>query len=926
MARSRSVVLTLALLAACTGSPPPAADAGSDAALDAPADASPIDAGPDAAPPPGPRWCGPCHVDAECGGGLCLSLGHGEFACGVTCATDDDCTAMGLDATCMLEAAGLPLQCRPRSGSCTTSAPGAACPAEGCSGTYDVCRTWDGAAVCTTRCNVDADCPVGMRRCEASIDGRFCRPDPAYGPEACAALVSSGALTGCASGTCASGHCYGEGPHAVCLPSGTAACAPMSAPDGTMPCTPDACGCVLDDPGSLFGTLLSSVSRSACDLHFDTGALDGFGRSLSRDRFRLDFTDRIRGYAPEVPRFGHEVAAALDATRSGGALVTGALTESASRADLHPSAPSPSTETDLVAALIALTTAAGGTPDPTGINSAVVSLSAAAKAALAPVVDATRRALLAREAALTGLDAGTRHDAYDLASATFLPAFGFLTPTGGTNQGLLLGDVDVAAMAQAALDLTASIEAMPRSALASATATLSIDTPAGAIVISGPGHDVHAERAALLVIDLGGDDTYVGTPGANASADNGVSVVIDLGGTDDYGYVAVPVASDTGPMGSHRLPSDGAGRAAATSTSGPFSQSRVSRQGAGRLGIGLLFDLGTEGDHYRALRMSQGYGALGVGVLYDDGGDDVYEGEAAVQGASAFGVGLLYDRAGDDHYVSYAFSQGFGYSRGVGVLYDGLGIDDYVADPTDVLYFSPQNPGGSNSSFSQGAGFGRRDDAGGIYMSGGLGVLRDASGNDRYTCGIFGQGTGYWFGTGLLLEGDGADHYDGWWYVMGSAAHFAVAALLDDGGADTYQVSNPGDPARNTSVAVGHDFSVGWLVDRAGDDVYHAPNLSLGAGNAGGYGFFVDASGNDTYTATSDFSFGNASVETPGDPLRSMTGTIGLFVDASGTDTYSRPTMAPIAENTHWTQALHPMMGEMGAGIDAASGVIGLGL
>jgi hypothetical protein len=214
----------------------------------------------------------------------------------------------------------------------------------------------------------------------------------------------------------------------------------------------------------------------------------------------------------------------------------------------------------------------------------------------------------------------------------------------------------------------------------------------------------------------------------------------------------------------------------------------------------------------------------------------------------------------------------------------------------------------------------------GVPMSGGLGVLRDATGDDTYTTGIFGQGTGYWFGTGLLLEGAGADHYDGWWYVHGSAAHFAVAALLDDAGGDTYQVAMPGDPARNTSVGVGHDFSIGWLVDRDGDDIYHAPNLSLGAGNAAGFGFFLDLAGNDTYTATSDFSFGNASIETPGDTLRIAAGTIGLFVDRGGTDGYTRPTPAPIAENTTWTQTTHPGMGEHAGGVDAASGTVGLGI
>ena len=519
---------------------------------------------------------------------------------------------------------------------------------------------------------------------------------------------------------------------------------------------------------------------------------------------------------------------------------------------------------------------------------------------------------------------------FELPSGLFLPAVGpGWSPVGSEIQGLLLGDIRTDIIAQAALDLSATIETYAIELLAGFALHIAIDTPAGAIIFSGSSDDVHANPAILLLIDFGGNDSYRGSTGANASPANGVSVVIDTAGIDDYGYVAVPVAADTsGPADSRRLASDGRGRAATSATSGPYSQSIVSRQGAGRLGIGLLFDFGTDNDHYRSLRMSQGYGSLGVGVLYDAGGDDVYEGEAAVQGAASFGIGLLMDRAGDDHYVAYAFAQGFGYVRGIGMLYDQEGRDDYFSHPTDVLYFSPQNPGGSNSSFSQGAGFGRRADTSDhVDMSGGLGVLRDAAGDDTYTVGIFGQGAGYWFGTGLLLEASGADHYDGWWYVHGSAAHYAVAALLDDAGGDTYQVSNPGDPARNTSVGVGHDFSIGWLVDRAGDDIYHAPNLSLGAGNAAGFGFFVDLAGNDTYTATSDFSFGNASIETSGDTLRAMApGTIGLFVDHGGTDSYTRPTTTPVAENTMWTQQLHPMMGEHGAGADAASGTVGLGL
>lgn len=885
----RTLVIAF-VMTACTSGPPADVDAGID---DTGPEASARDVGRDASPPPGPRYCGLCHTESECGGALCLSLGTGgntEHVCGLRCATDLDCTTGGADATCVEVEPGLPMQCVPRSGSCIESPPASACSdTVACTGTYDVCLSFDRAApVCTSRCNTDGDCPIGMRHCVPwSLTDAFCAPDADYRASACA-----------------------------------------TTPIG--PDRPPICACGMESATTIGGQLLASVGLTACDLHFDDTALDAFGPEVAHDRFRMSFTDRIRSYAPAVPVFAHDVGQVLDRASTGGMPVTNALSEEARRADLAPLHPNvPDRATDLAAELALLITEAGATPDMAMLQTATSSLLPSAQATIAPIVRAVRNALIARESALLGLDDGTRREAFDLPSSLYLPSVGLgYPPSDSAVQGLLLGDVHTDLIAQAAIDLSATIETYAIETFAGTTLHLYVDTPAGAIIFSGDSDDVHADPAILLLVDFGGNDTYRGATGANASPANGVSVVIDVAGQDDYGYVAVPVAADTnGPADSRRLPSDGTGRATATATSGPYSQSVVSRQGAGRLGVGLLFDFGTSDDHYRSLRMSQGYGALGVGVLYDGGGNDTYEGEAGVQGAGSFGLGLLLDHGGDDHYVAYAFAQGFGFVRGIGTLYDANGTDDYFSHPTDVLYFSPQNPGGSNSSFSQGAGFGRRADTGDhVSMSGGLGVLRDAGGDDTYTVGIFGQGTGYWFGTGLLLEGGGVDHYDGWWYVHGSAAHYAVAALIDDSGSDTYQVANAGDPARSTSVAVGHDFSIGWLLDRAGDDVYHAPNLSLGSGNAAGYGFFFDLGGNDTYVATSDFSFGNASIESPGDTLRARAGTIGLFVDRGGTDSYTRPTPAPIAENAMWTQQQHPSMGEHGAGADAASGMVGLGL
>lgn len=884
--RARAIAIALLAVACDPGAPGDPSDAGADAL---PVDAG-TDAANDAALPAFPRFCSLCHRDADCGGGLCLALGEGgrERACGVTCTSDVDCTRIGLDASCVEVVPGLPRQCTPRSGSCLESMPGASCSdAAPCTGTYDLCHSFfHEAPVCTARCRVDADCPMGMRSCEPSAEGDVCAPDRDYGP-------------------------------ARCDVASTREPSPI-------------CACGAEPASTLASATLAAADLDACDLRIASDVLEAFGPEVAHDRYHLEATDRLRAYAPEVPRAAEEIARALDDGAGTATPVTSALTEQARLADLVPVPPVvPTRATDATAELLGLATAAGAAPDAEYVRRAIESLPQSLRGTLAPLFRSMSDALAAREEALAGLSTSQREALFDLPSALFLPGLG-LVPTlvPAETQGPLLGDVALDRLARAAIDLAATIEGFSLVPFANEAPHLLVDTPAGAIVLTGGSDDVHDHGPILLLIDFGGNDVYHGTPGATASAANGLSVVIDVAGSDRYEYTRFPVAADaTGPIGSHRLASDGRGRAAPSASNGPLSLSDVSRQGAGRLGIGMLFDLGVETDTYEALRMSQGYGALGVGVLYDAGGDDVYQGEAAVQGAASFGLGLHFDAAGNDHYVAYAFSQGFGYVRGVGTLYDRRGTDEYVADSVDVLYFSPQAPGLTNASFAQGAGFGRRaDTSADLAMSGGLGILRDREGADLYGAGVFAQGTGYWGGIGLLLEGEGDDRYDGWWYVQGAAAHFAIAALIDGLGDDVYRVALPGDPARATSNGVGHDLSIGWLLDRDGRDTYDAPGLSLGSGNAAGLGLFVDGGGDDHYAATGDFSFGNASIETVGDPVRGPAGTIGLFVDRGGDDTYARPTLPPVMQNTTWQQFQHDEITEHAAGSDSSTGEIGLGL
>ncbi|MDP2313101.1 MAG: hypothetical protein Q8P41_09375 [Pseudomonadota bacterium] len=452
-------------------------------------------------------------------------------------------------------------------------------------------------------------------------------------------------------------------------------------------------------------------------------------------------------------------------------------------------------------------------------------------------------------------------------------------------------------------------------------ASLRIETAAGAVLLSPGTADTHGddEGALLLHVELGGDDVYTGAAGANTSGDHPVAVLVDLDGDDTYGYEPLPHEYDTDGV----LVSDAEGR---SNGGGYFpSASTTGRQGSGRYGIGFLYDLGAGADTYASLRMSQGFGAMGVGVLADDGGDDSYAAEAGAQGAGVFGVGLLYDGGGTDTYEAWAFSQGFGYVGSGGLAYDRDGDDTWWSDPGNdyggtTIYYSPQlAQGQGNSSFTQGAGFGLRGDAYSVWLAGGLGVLRDAAGNDAYTAGVFAQATGYWEGTGVLADGGGDDRYDALWYIQGGAAHFALAIFVDAAGNDRY---NPTFTPYNVLLGSGHDFSVGVAIDGGGDDWYHYTTLAAGASNCQGIGVFVDNDGSDTYQADSAYStgLGNHSTECA---TRLTTDSEGFFLDGGGDpDTYLWPaadTRTP-ADDSSFGIAWSGTSDEYGGAVDGDGG------
>lgn len=446
-----------------------------------------------------------------------------------------------------------------------------------------------------------------------------------------------------------------------------------------------------------------------------------------------------------------------------------------------------------------------------------------------------------------------------------------------------------------------------------------LSTPAGWIRVRDGGNDLYEPGDdSLLLLDLGGDDVHYDDVASNRSASNAVSVAIDLAGNDTYTYHPGPRRDAAG-----LLASDEDGRFSGDSEHGQVSLSSHSRQGGARNGIAMLFDFGAGNDRYESLRASQGYAHHGVGVLFDDGGSDTYVAETASQGAAQFGIGLLIDLGPEsDVYRSVNASQGFGFVGGAGILVDEAGDDTYSCDPGDVtapqtvLYPSPQLVGKGNASFCQGAGFGFRSERKELALSGGIGVLRDLKGNDRYDASVYAQGVGYWQGLGILSDGAGNDQYDAVWYAQGSAAHFAAGILADSSnGNDIY---NGTRAPLNVMLGAGHDFSAGIFFDEGGNDRYNIPLQSGGGSSCNGIGLFVDQMGDDRYVASSPVSLGVANAGACAS-LRPTAPSIALMLDSAGHDEYAVPGSALVMprDGGSWGGAGGGLSSEHGAGLDA---------
>lgn len=382
----------------------------------------------------------------------------------------------------------------------------------------------------------------------------------------------------------------------------------------------------------------------------------------------------------------------------------------------------------------------------------------------------------------------------------------------------------------------------PYAALNNADYNYKVETPLGWIVLSNSKNDVYPSDNYLLIIDTRGDDKY-STAGGTGDFAHPISVCLDLAGNDRYE--------------NHREYSPAFG--------------------AGIFGYGILLDQAGN-DVYDADTLALGCGIFGAGVLQDVTGNDKYNSLSYSQASAAFGTATLIDLAGDDTYDIYNYGQGFAYTAAGSILVDKSGDDIYTANDTDIKFPGPQTDK-HNTSFAQGVGFGRRADmSDGHSWAGGVGVLVDGEGDDKYTTGTFGQGVGYWYAVGILADKSGNDFHSVPWYGMGAAPHFALGVMQDDAGDDRYV------GYMSQTLGQGRDLSLGWFEDSAGNDLYVGANRTLGSGDINGIGVFWDKAGDDVYLGCGDM-FGQSAVEGQG-TVRDYMLTLGLFVDGSGKDRY----------------------------------------
>jgi hypothetical protein len=155
-------------------------------------------------------------------------------------------------------------------------------------------------------------------------------------------------------------------------------------------------------------------------------------------------------------------------------------------------------------------------------------------------------------------------------------------------------------------------------------------------------------------------------------------------------------------------------------------------------------------------------------------------------------------------------------------------------------------------------------------LAGGIGMVLDLAGDDRYESSNFSQACGYFFGTGLLLDLSGDDTYAAARYGHSAGAHFGMGLFIDYQGKDTYTSTGP-----TYNAGCAWDRSVFLFIDagKEGDTYDFTRSAGLGQADIGSWAVFADFGGADRYRC-------------PGGFGGTSSNSLAVFFDRDGADEY----------------------------------------
>jgi hypothetical protein len=222
-----------------------------------------------------------------------------------------------------------------------------------------------------------------------------------------------------------------------------------------------------------------------------------------------------------------------------------------------------------------------------------------------------------------------------------------------------------------------------------------------------------------------------------------------------------------------------------------------------------------------------------------------------------------------------------------GLLLDLRGDDRRVAGGK---YPSSQLTLGEYAAYSMGVGLGLRSESANIQpIAGGIGLLVDALGEDRYEVGEFGFGTGYFLGIGIVRDLAGNDEVHASRFGIATAAHLGVGLVLDDEGDDLWSNPHP------VACGAGWDLGLAFLLDAEGDDRYVTDGLGPASATITSLGVLIDAAGRDVYSASGLHAFGNGGHELD---VARRSKCLAFFLDLGGeADVYPESPLRPRPAN-----------------------------